>query len=89
VLVEQCTSNSWDKNGPLVPLDPGLNGVLYVEGEFEQTGNMIFFGSILAQGDFGKAGSPDVWFDERLIKDEWPPREFKFPRVFISAVQSD
>jgi hypothetical protein len=88
-IVEQCTSNSWDKHGPLVPLDPGLNGVLYVEGEFEQTGNMIFFGSILAQGDFGKAGSPDVWFDERLIKDEWPPRDFKFPRVFISAVQSD
>ncbi|HEX6642230.1 MAG TPA: pilus assembly PilX N-terminal domain-containing protein [Thermoanaerobaculia bacterium] len=89
VLWAQCTSNSWDKNGPLVPLDPGLNGVLYVEGEFEQTGNMIFFGSILAQGDFGKAGSPDVWFDERLIKDEWPPRDFKFPRVFISAIQSD
>jgi hypothetical protein len=88
-LWEQCTSNSYDKNGPLVPLDPGLNGVLYVEGEFEQTGNMIFFGSVLAQGDFGKAGSPDVWFDERLIKDEWPPRDFKFPRVFISAVQSD
>jgi hypothetical protein len=88
-LWEQCTSNSYDKHGPLVPLDPGLNGVLYVEGEFEQTGNMIFFGSILAEGDFGKAGSPDVWFDERLIKDEWPPRDFKFPRVFISAVQSD
>jgi hypothetical protein len=88
-LWDQCTSNSWDKNGPLVPLNPGLNGVLYVEGEFEQTGNMIFFGSILAQGDFGKAGSPDVWFDERLVKDEWPPREFKFPRVFISAIQSD
>lgn len=89
ILWDQCTSNSYDKHGPIVPLDPGLNGVLYVEGEFEQTGNMIFFGSILAQGDFGKAGSPDVWFDERLIKDEWPPRDFKFPRVFISAVQSD
>jgi hypothetical protein len=85
----QCTSNSYDRYGPIVPLDPGLNGVLYVEGEFEQTGNMIFFGSILAQGDFGKAGSPDVWFDERLVKEEWPPRDFKFPRVFISAVQSD
>lgn len=88
-LWAKCTSNMYDKDGPLVPLNPGVNGVLYVEGSFEQTGNMIFFGSILAQGDFGKSGSPDVWFDERLIKEEWPPREFRFPRVFISAVQSD
>lgn len=88
-LQAQCTSNAYDKDGPLVQLDPGLNGVLYVEGMFEQTGNMLFFGSILAQGDFGKAGTPDVYFDERLIKEEWPPREFRFPRVFVSAMQSD
>ena len=30
-----------------------------------------------------------VWFDERLIKDEWPPSEWPFPRVFISAVRTD
>ena len=88
-LRKQCTSNAYDEDGPLVRLHPGLNGVLYVEGQFEQTGNMPFFGSILAEGDFGKAGTPDVWFDERLIKNEWPPKEFRFPRVFISALQSD
>jgi hypothetical protein len=86
---EKCTSNAYDRDGPLTDLEVALNGVLYVEGKFEQTGNLVYFGSILAQGDFGKAGTPDVWFDERLIKDEWPPREFKFPRVFISALQSD
>lgn len=88
-LQQKCTSNAYDKDGPLIELDAILNGVIYVEGQFEQTGNLPYFGSILAQGDFGKAGTPDVWFDERLIKDEWPPREFKFPRVFISALQSD
>ena len=86
---DDCVSNTWDKDGALVPLGPSLNGVFYIEGTFEQTGNMHYFGSVLVQGDASKAGTPDVWFDERLIKGDWPPKEFKFPRVYVSALQSD
>jgi hypothetical protein len=84
-----CTSNGYDRDGAIVTLEPSLNGVFYIEGTFEQTGNYHYFGSILIQGDASKAGTPDVWFDERLIKGEWPPKEFKFPRVYISSMQSD
>lgn len=86
---EDCTTNGYDVDGALVTLEPILNGVFYTEGEFETTGNNHWFGSVLVQGDASKAGTPDVWFDERLIKGEWPPKEFKFPRVYVSAVQTD
>ncbi|MFN2441501.1 MAG: hypothetical protein ABR517_02335 [Thermoanaerobaculia bacterium] len=86
---DDCTSDYYDEDGAIVQLDPILNGVLYLEGIFEQTGNIHYFGSVLVQGDASKAGTPDVWFDERLIKGDWPPPEFNFPRVYVAALQTD
>ena len=86
---DDCTSNKYDLDGGLVQLEPFLNGVLYIEGQFEQTGNMHYFGSVLVEGDASKAGTPDIWFDERLIKGQWPPADFNFPRVYVSAIQID
>lgn len=86
---DDCTSDEYDEDGAIVQLAPSLNGVFYIEGIFEQTGNMGYFGSVLVQGDASKAGNPDVWFDERLIKGEWPPDEFNFPRVYVAALQTD
>lgn len=87
--VDECTSNGYDRDGAVVELEVGLNGVFYIEGDWEQTGNGMFFGSVLVQGDASKAGTPDVWFDERLIKGDWPPAEFRFPRAYVSSLQTD
>ena len=86
---DRCTSNSYDRDGGLVQLDIWLNGVYYNEGEFWATGNAIYFGSVLAQADASKAGNPDIYFDERLVKGLWPPGNFGFPRVYVSAEQTD
>jgi len=84
-----CTSNGYDLDGPLVQLTLLLDGVLYNEGTFTSTSNGQYFGSILLGGAVNVKGTPDVWFDEKLIKEEWPPSSFGFPRVFISSVQTD
>ncbi len=87
----ECTSNGFDRDGALVDdLDPMIYGVMYLEGSFEETtGNAVYYGSLLVQGNVGKAGTASVWFDESLIKGQWPPASFNFPRVFVSAVRTD
>lgn len=86
---EQCTSNGWDEDGGLVPLENAFNGVFYTEGTFDATGNAVYFGSVLAEGNAEKAGNPDIYFDERLLKGAWPPGNFGFPRVYITSEQTD
>ena len=86
----ECTSNRYDRDGSVVTdLDPMIDGVLYIQGEYTSTGNAVYFGSVLVEGDFAKAGTVDVWFDEKLIKGEWPPSHFKFPRVLVTTVRTD
>jgi len=84
-----CTTNAYDRDGGLVQIDLNLNGVLYNEGQFYATGNAAFFGSVLAEGNATKAGTPDIYFDERLVKGNWPPGNFGFPRVYVSSAQTD
>jgi len=85
-----CTSNGYDRDGGMVnDLDPVLNGVFYNEGDFDSEGNAIYFGSLLINGNVIGTGTPEVWFDERLIKGMWPPPEMPIPRVYISAHQTD
>jgi hypothetical protein len=86
-----CSGNGYDRDGPLVhDISPVLEGIFYIQGDFDYTtGNAEYFGSLLINGNVGKAGTPDVWFDEKLVKDEWPPSTYNFPRVYISAIKTD
>jgi len=93
-----CSGNAYDRDGPLVntlaqpvglPFAPVLDGILYLQGDFDAEGNAIYFGSLLINGSVGKTGTPDVWFDEKLVKEEWPPATFNFPRVYVSAIKTD
>lgn len=85
--------NGRDDQGP--PFSDNLNllGVLYVSGEFEFTGNMVVFGAVITQGGMvnasPSAGTPDVYFDERLIKGAWPPPELQLPRTMITFWETD
>jgi hypothetical protein len=86
-----CTSNRYDRDGGMTnDLQLFSNGVVYLEGDFgKTTGNAEYFGSLLVNGDVDATGTAEVWFDERLIKGDWPPPEFNFPRVYISAQKTD
>ncbi len=82
-----CTSNAYDLDGALVPIDVILYGILYNEGNYSSQGNAAYYGSVLIQGTVGGTGTPDIWFDEKLIKGSWAPPNM--PRVIVYNEQTD
>src|SRR5260370_25960888 len=85
---DQCTSNGYDLDGAMVPLDVILYGVLYNESQYNAEGDAAYYGSVLIQDDVVKGnGTVDVWFDEKLIKGAWAPPNM--PRVIVFNEQTD
>ena len=82
-----CTSNAYDKDGGLATIHPGIQGVLYNEGDFESTGNGEYFGSVVLGRNTNPKGTANIWFDERLLKGGWPPPGVTFPRVMVTSEQ--
>jgi Tfp pilus assembly protein PilX len=67
-----------------------MDGVFYNSGTFSAKGNAKFFGSMIAQqGVLDGGGTPELYFDESLIKGNWPRKGMNLPRVVISAWQTD
>jgi hypothetical protein len=84
---DDCTSNGLDVDGAMVPIDVILDGVLYNEGDYDSQGNCAYYGSLLIQGTVGGTGTPDIWFDEKLLKGTWAPPGM--PRVMVFSEQTD
>jgi len=84
---ERCTSNGYDRDGALVNIPATLNGVLYTEGTYGSTGNVDYFGSVLVRGNAAATGNANVWFDEKLIKNNWSIPGM--PRVIVYSSQTD
>ncbi|PYQ52231.1 MAG: hypothetical protein DMF59_05275 [Acidobacteria bacterium] len=81
-----CTSNAYDLDGGLVSLPPATDGVLYVEGQFNSTGNADYYGSVLVGGSVNTKGTPNLWYDESLSRGI---RLSGFPRVMVTSVETD
>jgi hypothetical protein len=84
---ERCTSNGFDRDGALVNLPVILSGVMYNEGTYSSQGNVEYFGSVLIRGNAGATGNAQIWFDEKLIKDNWAPPGM--PRVIVYSSMTD
>ncbi|HYK03788.1 MAG TPA: pilus assembly PilX N-terminal domain-containing protein [Thermoanaerobaculia bacterium] len=84
---EKCTSNGFDRDGALVDLPVILSGVLYNEGTYSSQGNVDYFGSVLIRGSAGATGNAQIWFDEKLVKDNWAPPGM--PRVIVYSSMTD
>ena len=86
-----ATSTARDDSG--LPILQNINwyGVIYTSGTWEAQGNGKFFGSIVTQRGVlgGTGGTPDIWFDERLIKGQWPPPDLDLPRTMVTVWQTD
>ncbi len=94
----QCDSGARLQAGAPVKDDLGLPfvtgitvyGVMYLAGTFTAKGNCNYYGSVVAQrGVIDGGGNPAFYFDERLVKGQWPPKGMNLPRVVISAWQTD
>jgi Tfp pilus assembly protein PilX len=67
-----------------------VDGVFYTSGTVEMSGNAKFFGSVITeQGVIDSSGTPEFYFDESLIKGNWPRKGMNLPRVVVSAWQTD
>jgi hypothetical protein len=67
-----------------------MYGVMYLGGTFTAQGNAAYYGSVVAQrGVLDGAGTPQFYFDERLVKGQWPPKGIALPRVVVSSWQTD
>ncbi|HEX3583688.1 MAG TPA: pilus assembly PilX N-terminal domain-containing protein [Thermoanaerobaculia bacterium] len=82
-----CTSNAYDRDGAVASIGVGVVGVIYNEGAFTSTGNASYFGALVVGQGTSPKGTPDIYFDERLIKGGWPPAGVNFPRVMVSQEQ--
>ncbi|HEX7136807.1 MAG TPA: hypothetical protein VF219_03135, partial [Vicinamibacterales bacterium] len=82
-----CTTNAYDRDGAVASISVGVQGVIYNQGSFSSTGNASYFGALVVGQDTNPKGTPDIYFDERLIKGGWPPPGVNFPRVMISQEQ--
>jgi len=85
------TSTAHDDQG--IPILQPINwyGVIYTSGTWDAQGNGLFFGSIVTRNGVlgGTSGTPDVWFDERLVKGQWPPDDLQLPRTMVTVWQTD
>ncbi|HXH29089.1 MAG TPA: PilX N-terminal domain-containing pilus assembly protein [Candidatus Polarisedimenticolia bacterium] len=67
-----------------------VDGVMYISGTFTASGNANYFGSVVAQqGVIDGGGSPGFYFDESLIKGNWPRKGMNLQRVTVTAWQTD
>jgi len=67
-----------------------MDGVFYNSGTYTAKGQARYFGSMIAQqGVLDGGGTPELYFDESLIKGNWPRKGMNLPRVVVSAWQTD
>ena len=67
-----------------------MDGVFYNSGTYTAKGQARYFGSMIAQqGVLDGGGTPELYFDESLVKGGWPRKGMNMPRVVISAWQTD
>ncbi|MFQ5877323.1 MAG: pilus assembly PilX N-terminal domain-containing protein [Acidobacteriota bacterium] len=67
-----------------------VDGVFYTSGVISAKGNAKYFGSVIAeQGVLDGGGTPEFWFDESLVKGNWPRKGMNLPRVVVTSWQTD
>jgi hypothetical protein len=60
-------------------------------GFYDAKGNWIYYGSVVTKEGMvtSSAGTPDIYFDERLISGAWPPADMGIPHTIITAWETD
>lgn len=90
-----CTSNTYDREGPLVVLGssagdgPVVEGIIYNEGNYDASGQAIYYGAVLIQGTVQGAGTPFVFFDESLARGDWAEKFTNLPRTIMTTIETD
>lgn len=83
---------SYNAIGPTFTDEVNFWGILYNNGRVAPTGNIRYFGSVIAKSGIGDtspaAGTPEFYWDESISRD-WPPASWDLPRVVITRWETD
>ncbi len=74
-----------DDTGPDIPnvSDVILHGIMYLSGTFDAGANGKYYGAMIAHHiDVGS--TVDMWFNEKIIKNAWPPADSPVPKVYVT-----
>jgi type II secretory pathway pseudopilin PulG len=81
----RVTTRARDAIGGIMQLDVAIDGIFYCEGEYSGAGNLKVYGSLLMRGGYSGTGSVDTWFNEAVVRGDWPPAKWKLPRVYVTG----
>jgi hypothetical protein len=84
------TGGTRDAKGPDIPNvnDVILHGIFYMSGTFSPGGNGLYYGAVIAENVDTNA-TPDIFFNERILLDSWPPADSPVPKVYVSVWEVD
>jgi hypothetical protein len=78
----------WNARGPVVEGEAHVWGILYNTGFMDSTGDLVFYGSAIADKGFSDcdsvSGTPEAYWDQTLVESTWPPPELGLPRVMVT-----
>ncbi|MFQ5719502.1 MAG: PilX N-terminal domain-containing pilus assembly protein [Acidobacteriota bacterium] len=74
-----------DTLGPPFSRSINMYGIFYTSGTFQAQGNFAYYGSVVGKAGVGPgSGTPDIYWDDRIVQGGWPPPGIDLPRVIIS-----
>ena len=81
-----------NSRGPSFNGTSNMWGILFNSGQFEATGNGLYYGSVISESGIGEsspaAGTPDFYWDESIL-GSWPPSNWNMPRTAITRWEVD
>ncbi|MEE9217841.1 MAG: hypothetical protein V3U98_02110, partial [Acidobacteriota bacterium] len=83
------TGGTRDAKGPDISVDGVIvHGILYQTGKLGGTGNGRFYGAVVAH-KIDSGSTIDMWYNESVSLNAWPPPTSPAPKVYISAWEID
>jgi len=79
------TTRARDSIGGQIEIEVAINGIFYCEGVYSGSGNLSVYGSLLMRGGYTGGGSVETWFNEGIVRGDFPPKEWKLPRVYVTG----
>jgi len=80
---------SRDAQGPNISVtDVALDGIMYLSGTFDTVGNGKYYGAVVAH-KVAVTATADMWYNERISTNAWPPPSSPVPKVYVSVWEVD
>jgi hypothetical protein len=75
---------SWQSSFQPYDRVTNFRGILYTTGAFEVTGNVTFYGSVIARGGVTLEGAAEVFWDASILGN-WPLEALRLPRTAVTS----